>query len=200
MKGNTKVKVKTKWIRKLRRNSTRPPLHDEEQAQKRQRTSSPLLKPEDAFKEVEEVLLDSEETKETSLPPNGVANETGPFDFEASGVAMQGETTHEGDSSNQGESSNLREVEAIHHQEETTVMVVPSAAPASPAVSQVSMTSRQLMDHELEEKVWHGKVFSVLAVTLSMANTSLIPVLGVEMLRHGIIEFWMNEVPCLFFS
>ena len=79
MKGNTKVKVKTKWIRKLRRNSTRPPLHDEEQAQKRQRTSSPLLKPEDAFKEVEEVLLDSEETKETSLPPNGVANETGPF-------------------------------------------------------------------------------------------------------------------------
>ena len=55
------------------------------------------------------------------------------------------------------------------------------------------------MDNELEEKVWHGKVFSVLAVTLSMANTSLIPVLGVEMLRHGIIEFWMNEVPCLFF-
>jgi len=143
MKGNTKVKVKTKWIRKLRRNSTRPPLHDEEQAQKRQRTSSPLSKPEDAFKQVEEVLLDSEETKETSLPPNGVANETGPFDFEASGVAMQGETTHEGDSSNQGESSNLREVEAIHHQEETTLMVVPSAAPASPAVSQVSMTSRQ---------------------------------------------------------
>ena len=38
---------------------------------------------------------------------------------------------------------NLREVEAIHHQEETTLMVVPSAAPASPAVSQVSMTSRQ---------------------------------------------------------
>ena len=94
-------------------------------------------------KKLKKWLLDSEETKETSLPPNGVANETGPFDFEASGVAMQGETTHEGDSSNQGESSNLREVEAIHHQEETTLMVVPSAAPASPAVSQVSMTSRQ---------------------------------------------------------
>ena len=121
-------------------------MHDEEQAQKRQRTSSPLSKPEDALEEVEEVLLlDSEESKQasTSLPPNGVADETGPFDFEASGVAMQGETTHEGESSNQGGSSNLRETEAIHHQEEATLMVVSSAAPGSPAVSQVSMTSRQ---------------------------------------------------------
>jgi len=132
-------------------------LHDEEQAQKRQRTSSRLLKPEDLAKEVEEMLLlESEETKQTStsLPPNGVADQTGPSDFgvsstnEASGVAIQGESpeiasTHEGESSNQGGSSNQREPAAIHHQEEATLMIVPSEAPRSPAVSQVSMTSRK---------------------------------------------------------